>query len=76
MATCEKLPTCRFFSETMASMPASAAIMERQFCHGDFGSCARITVADVLGRDHVPPDLAPNDVTRAERMLAAARVVS
>ena len=76
MATCEKLPTCRFFNETMASMPASARIMERQFCHGDFASCARIKVADTVGRDLVPPDLAPNDTSRAERILAAARSVS
>ncbi len=76
MTICDKLATCRFFQETMVSMPTTAKIMERQFCHGDFGSCARIRVADTLGRDHVPPDLAPNDTARAERILAAARSVS
>jgi hypothetical protein len=29
-------------------------------------------VADTLGRDLVPPDLAPNDVTRAKRILDTA----
>jgi len=67
---CEKLPTCIFFNGQMENMPAVAGVLKKQFCHGDFGRCARFRVAARLGASEVPTDLYPNDEERAEGILA------
>ena len=69
MDHCDELPVCRFFNEVMGSMPTTAEMMKRQYCHADFSRCARIVLAKAGAK--VPADLAPNDLKRAQRLLAA-----
>jgi hypothetical protein len=72
MADCVCLPKCLFFNDKMARMPTTAEHMKQRFCLGDPTSCARYKIFLALGREQVPPDLYPNNVQRAETILAAA----
>ena len=67
MANCERLTTCPFFAGHMANMPGVADLMKKTYCLGDETQCARYQVASA--GTAVPPDLLPNDVGRANRIL-------
>lgn len=70
MAECVLLKKCIFFNEQMANLPATVALMKKNYCLGDNESCARYMVAAKLGRELVPPDLYPSDATRAKEILS------
>jgi hypothetical protein len=70
MADCEVLLKCVFFNDKMAEMPAIAASMKRRLCQGDNAQCARWIVRAKLGPTGVPADLFPNQLERANRIIA------
>lgn len=70
MDRCELVEQCIFFNDKMSDYPFAAAQMKERYCLGDNLNCARHIVLEELGRDHVPSDLFPNDVARAERIVA------
>jgi len=55
----------------MANMPGTAAIIKKNYCQGDNSNCARYMVFKSLGREAVPIDLYPNQVTRAKTIIDA-----
>ena len=67
---CKELETCSFFNEVIKDMPATAEMMKRRFCFGDFESCARVMVFRASGAGSVPRDLAPNDRQRADKIIS------
>lgn len=69
MADCQCLPTCIFFNDRMADMPAMASSMKRRYCQGDNSQCARFMVFSALGKEKVPNDLFPNNVVKAKLIL-------
>jgi len=69
MADCPLIEKCIFFNDKMASMPAASTMMKKKFCKDDFSKCARYTVFSALGRERVPTDLYPNDLSRAQTIL-------
>jgi len=73
MADCECLPTCIFFNDQMAEMPAMAEIIKKRYCRGSNIHCARHMVFRTLGKDAVPVDLYPSQTERAEEIIAAKR---
>jgi hypothetical protein len=70
MTECDKLPTCIFFNDRMENMPTVAALLKRQYCQGDFQSCARYRVAAKVGSTNVPGNLFPQDSATADRIVA------
>ena len=72
MNSCEMIERCIFFNDKMHDYPFAAEQMKKTLCLGDNGTCARYMVLDALGKDHVPADLFPNDVARAERVIAGS----
>ena len=70
MARCEMTDRCIFFNDKMRDYPFAAEQMKQRYCLEDNEECARHIVLDALGRDHVPPDLFPHDVDRADRIIA------
>ncbi len=70
MADCELLKGCLFFNDRMAKTPAVADMMKNAYCRGDNGRCARYMVFRKLGQPAVPPDLPPNDVGRAVKIIS------
>lgn len=71
MSDCICLPRCPFFNDKMANMPGTAAIIKKNYCQGDNSNCARYMVFKSLGREAVPIDLYPNQVTRAKTIIDA-----
>ncbi|MCX6833492.1 MAG: hypothetical protein NT028_15440 [candidate division Zixibacteria bacterium] len=43
------------------------------YCHGGMAICARYMVFQELGKPSVPPDLYPDQASRAKQILAAAK---
>jgi hypothetical protein len=73
MAECERVPGCIFFHDRMTDLPFAAEVLKQKFCLGSNIDCARHMIFDALGKEYVPTDLYPNDVSRAERILADAQ---
>ncbi len=69
MKHCEMVEKCIFFNDKMANMPSTAEIFKMKFCKGEFADCARRLVSTTKGREHVPPDLFPNQVDRAREII-------
>ena len=69
MADCELLPKCIFFNDKMTNMPGMADLYKSKYCKGDNSLCARFKVFGALGREKVPTDLFPNDLSRAETII-------
>ena len=68
---CECLSGCPFFNDKMAEKPALAHLMKKQYCLGDFMSCARHRIFLAKGKDAVPGNLFPNQNERADQVLGA-----
>jgi hypothetical protein len=69
MANCERLESCPFFNDRMASMPSIASIYKKQYCLGEPARCARLIVLKAKGADAVPIDLFPNQTEKAKALL-------
>lgn len=72
MAMCECLESCPFFNDKMKNMPATANLYKNNYCKGDNTQCARYMIFKVSGSGAVPDDLFPNNVERANSILAQA----
>ncbi len=70
MVECDKVSTCLFFNDRVADVPAVAALLKKQYCQGDYESCARFRVEAKLGSTSVPDDLLPEDSATANRIVA------
>ena len=70
MADCELLAGCIFFNDKMKDMPATANLLKNKYCRNDSSTCARYMVFKALGRPGVPVDLFPQQVEKAEKIIA------
>ncbi|MBN1524669.1 MAG: hypothetical protein JW904_09310 [Spirochaetales bacterium] len=70
--SCECLKKCSFFNDKMADMQLVSDLMKMKYCKGEHWECGRFMVFKVLGKEHVPDDLYPNEVYRAAVLLKKA----
>lgn len=70
MSDCERVENCPFFNDRMESMPGSMGLYKKQYCWGRFEDCARRKVATALSSERVPANLYPNELARAEKLIA------
>ena len=70
MPECEKVPGCIFFHDRMANLPFAAEQMKQRYCLASNADCARYVVFLALGGGSVPDNLFPNDLKRAEKIIA------
>ncbi len=70
---CECLEGCPFFNDKMKNKPSLAEIYKKQFCLGDNINCARHKVKEALGGDKVPMDMYPNQIEKAELLIANSK---
>ncbi len=70
---CPLTPTCPFFNDMLANMPAMSEGMKKAFCKDNFIECARYMTCTALGRDKVPNDMFPNEPERAHQVITKAR---
>lgn len=70
MADCVNLTNCRFITENLRDMPATAVIVRANFCvNGKFEGCARYKVSQALGDAQVPDNLPPHGKEHADILL-------
>ena len=72
MPDCVLLETCPFFKGSLQDMPGHAELFRELYCRGGHDICARHMVFKSLGRESVPKDLFPNEVSRANTLIAGA----
>ncbi len=72
MADCEYLKACPFFNDKMAARPAISEVYKSKYCRGDKTLCARYQVRTKKGPGTVPGNLFPNEIERAQGLLATA----
>jgi hypothetical protein len=53
----------------MAEVPVTAERLKKKYCLGDYSACARYMIFKKLGREHVPENLYPHQVEKAEEIL-------
>lgn len=70
MSDCEYVLKCPFFNDKMKGMPSMANVYKKRYCQTDRSQCARYIVRHALGPEAMPDDLFPNNVARAEAILA------
>jgi hypothetical protein len=71
MANCELIEKFLFFNDKMGNKPATADMFKKKYCKEDNSYCARHMVVNAIGREKVPPDLFPNQVDEAKRLISA-----
>lgn len=69
MADCELLAGCIFFNDKMEKKTVLVKSLKEMYCLGDNSKCARFMVFKALGRPAVPPDLFPNEIERAQKII-------
>jgi hypothetical protein len=72
MTDCEFQESCFFFNDHMQGMPDQAELFKQLYCHGGNDICARYMIFKKLGREAVPNNLFPNEITRANIILPTA----
>lgn len=61
---------CPFHNGRLARYsPSVVESMKRLYCEGGQSLCARYNVLTTLGKEHVPVDLSPNDMTQARLII-------
>jgi hypothetical protein len=71
MANCELIEKCLFFNDKMKDMPGTAEMFKKRYCKEDNSNCARHVVFKALGREKVPPNLFPNHLDEAKKLISA-----
>jgi hypothetical protein len=69
MADCENLLGCPFFNDAIPHMPLTAQYLKSTYCTDKPHMCARYMVCKALGKDQVPLDLFPEEITKAEIII-------
>lgn len=69
MANCENLLGCPFFNDAIPNMPITEHHLKTTYCTDKPETCARYIVCKALGKEQVPLDLFPDELTRAERII-------
>jgi hypothetical protein len=69
MVDCVCLQKCPFFNDRMANIPEKAEQMKEKYCRQGGEKCARHMVFSNLGREAVPKDLYPIQVSRAKEII-------
>jgi len=67
---CPFLSGCPVFNVNMRAFPVGAEVMNDQYCRGEYARCARYLIATQLGREKMPSMLFPNQMDRAQKVLA------
>ncbi len=74
--TCELASNCPYFGAGMKAKPQTAAMFRARYCRGHQSQCARYEVYELLGRDAVPVELAPNEHLRAMMIMRASHAAA
>jgi hypothetical protein len=73
MSNCEFLENCPFFNNHTQGMPDQVELFKQLYCCVGNDICARYMIFKKLGREVVPKNLFPNEITRANTILSIAK---
>lgn len=71
---CPLLNECRFFNDIIENMPSISASLKARYCLSDSKGCARFLIFEKIGKEHVPDDVFPHELEKAEKMLRHYRI--
>jgi hypothetical protein len=66
---CERFEGCSFYNSHLPIESGLATLYKKNYCEGDKTLCARYKIASLLGKEHVPVDLYPNMMKRADKII-------
>ena len=72
MADCGLIEKCLFFNDKMGNKPSLAEMYKKKYCKEDNSLCARHMIVKAMGREKVPPNLFPNQVDEAKKLISAS----
>lgn len=72
MSKCPSSERCPFFlNNKMTDLNGVTRLYKRRYCDGDNSECARWKIGSTIGKQYVPSDLYPNELSRALEILDA-----
>jgi UTP-glucose-1-phosphate uridylyltransferase len=74
MKKCPLLEECRFFNDIIENVPSVSARLKEQYCLGDNSTCARLLVSAEIGKEHLPDDVFPHEMEKAQKIIRHFRV--
>ena len=69
MNKCPVLEKCRFFNDIVENMPSISESLKEQYCLGDNTECARFRIFTAIGKEHLPDDVFPHEMDKAEKLV-------
>lgn len=70
MGECEFVDMCPFFSGKLADRAAEIEELREKYCKNNNLNCARYMIASSVGKEHIPPDLYPDEKAVAYTIIA------
>ena len=75
MSDCECLEHCPYFENDIhKEISVIQELRTQKYCKGDYSICVRYMVFKALGKEHVPRNLLPADVDRANEIIEQAKI--
>jgi hypothetical protein len=70
MNNCLLLDSCINTNEVFKNMPVTTDIIVNDFCTVNNSNCSRFIIYDMIGKNHIPNDLMPHEITRVSEILS------
>ena len=70
MGHCLLLDSCIHTNDTFKEMPVTSDIIINNYCTVNNSNCSRFIIYDMIGQDHIPNDLMPDDVEQISEILS------
>jgi hypothetical protein len=74
MNKCQVLEDCRFFNDIIENVPSISEALKKQYCLADNSECARFRIFREIGKEHLPDDVFPHEMDKAEKLIRNFRL--
>jgi len=74
MNKCPVLEQCRFFNNIIEDVPSISEALKEQYCLCDHSGCARFFIFREIGKEHLPDDVFPHEMEKAEKIVRNFRL--
>ena len=74
MKKCPVLENCRFFNDIIENMPSISGSLKERYCLGNNTECARFRIFTEIGKEHLPYDVFPHEMDKAEKLVRHFRL--
>ncbi len=70
MAECELIDECPFFRGQLTERADEREELKEKYCKNNNLNCARYMIASSVGKEHIPPNLYPDEKIAAYAIIA------